>query len=229
MVPTLLAPVVPSEIIADEPLPYNIYLANKTLLAHRNEKLSAPDRLEILRQQGWRIIDDVIPENALPLQDAAQQLEFQPAVLMTPLPPQPLADSTALIADDMRLTRRSLERLLRLEGVGNVIGADSGADAVTLFFQQHIHLVFLDIDMPGVDGIDALRQIKRWSPNTFVCLVTGVATVANLKLAQSYGLDTCLAKPINTYSLKKALALYTGIKQPSNTIPTVALGRPQIQ
>lgn len=228
MVPTLLAPVIPSEIIADEPLPYNIYLANKTLLAHRNEKISAPDRLNILRQQGWRIIDDMIPDNALPLAEASQQLEFQPEVLMTPLPAQPLAESTALIADDMRLTRRSLERLLRLEGMRDVLGVDSGADAVTLFFQQHIHLVFLDIDMPGVDGIEALRQIKRWSPHTFVCLVTGVATVTNLKLAQSYGLDTCLAKPINTQSLKKALALYTGIKQPVSSMPTVALGRPHI-
>lgn len=211
--PTWMAPVAPAEIVAGRPLPYRVFLADKTLLASSGQRYSDRGRLEILRRQGWRILadEDIVSDGALLPDEALSRMSSQPTVRLEPRQRAPVDKATALVADDMRLSRSALQRMLRYEGITEAHGAATGPQAVTSFFQHLPDIVFLDIDMPGLDGLAVLERIKSWSPDTFVALFTGAATRDNVTFAKSVGVDACLVKPINGNGLKRVLSQYSGL------------------
>jgi len=67
-----------------------------------------------------------------------------------------------------------------LEDAGYVVsGAKDGYEAVEMASQEAFALVFMDIALPGIDGVEAYRQIKSVNPGTPVIMMTGF-TVENL-------------------------------------------------
>jgi DNA-binding NarL/FixJ family response regulator len=79
---------------------------------------------------------------------------------------------TLLLADDHQLVRQSLISLLEHEGFEVVGEASDGRTAVRLVQELSPELAVLDMVMPGLNGIDAARQIQRVSPRTKSILVT---------------------------------------------------------
>lgn len=210
-----MVPVSGSDLVAGEPLPYQIYLANGVPLANRGQILTDPDQLEILRRQGWRGLtaEDPPRADALTPDEAAARMDRQVRACFQPQRRPPLSEALALVADDMSLSLKLLSRLLREQGLSRIAAAENGRQAVIQFFRQRPALAFLDIDMPGLDGIDVLKQIKSWSPDTFVCLVSGNATMVNVKVAKTYGVDAFLVKPISGLNLQRVLSLYANSTQ----------------
>lgn len=212
---TLMVPVSASEIVAGEPLPYPLYLANGVPLVKRGQILSDPEQLEILRSQGWRGLTAVEhpPANAITPEEAVSRMDQQAQARFQLRIRPALSEAMALLADDMSLSLKLLSRLLRDQGINRIITAESGSQAVIQFFRQRPDLVFLDIDMPGLDGIDVLKQVKSWSPETFVCLVSGNATMVNVKVAKTYGVNAFLVKPISGLNLQRVLSLYVALTE----------------
>ncbi|MBV5307817.1 response regulator transcription factor [Chromatium okenii] len=209
---TLMAPAIALDIIAGEPMPYNLYLANGVPLVSKGQIFDDDDQLEILRRQGWRMLNadntTNVPPNAVTPEDAALFMDQQQRVRFQFRPRIPLKEAIALVADDMSLSLKLLVRLLREKQLSKIIEADNGRQALVQFFRQRPYLVFLDIEMPGLDGMDVLKQIKSWSPETFVCLVSGNATMVNVKTAKTYGVDAFLVKPISGLNLQRVLSIY---------------------
>ena len=108
----------------------------------------------------------------------------------------------------MKLIRQLLIRMLKKKGVSKIDEVDSGRKAVSHFFRYRPHIDFLDIDMPGMDGLAALKQIKEWSPGTFVCMISANSTLLNVKEAKELGVDAFLVKPINALNLHRILSIY---------------------
>ncbi|HVR30595.1 MAG TPA: response regulator transcription factor [Thermoanaerobaculia bacterium] len=79
---------------------------------------------------------------------------------------------TLLLADDHQLVRQSLISLLEHEGFEVVGEASDGRTAVRLVQELNPEIAVLDMVMPGLNGIDAARQIQRASPRTKSILVT---------------------------------------------------------
>lgn len=80
---------------------------------------------------------------------------------------------TIVVADDQMLTREGLRTILDLEDDFEVIGvAKNGEEACELAESLLPDLVLLDIQMPVMDGISALKRIKRSCPNIFVLILT---------------------------------------------------------
>jgi|SRR6187200_2150421 two-component system response regulator DegU len=81
----------------------------------------------------------------------------------------------ALIVDDHPVTREGLRTLLELSGEDAVIvvgEAGSGEEAVAQVLQLEPDVVFMDVRMPGISGIEATKQIRKANPGTKVILIT---------------------------------------------------------
>lgn len=78
-----------------------------------------------------------------------------------------------IIADDQMLTREGLRTILDLEDDFEVIGlARNGVEACELTAKLRPDLVMMDIQMPIMDGISALKQIKKSNPDTFILILS---------------------------------------------------------
>jgi two-component system response regulator AtoC len=103
---------------------------------------------------------------------------------------------TVLIVDDEELTLRTLSRGLRQEGF-EVFTAGSGEDALRLFQQEKPDLTVLDIVLPGLDGVEVLRQIKQNSPTSIVIMMSAYHLVDRAVEAMKLGAYDYLIKPFH--------------------------------
>ena len=85
-----------------------------------------------------------------------------------------------LILDDEALTLRTISRALRDEGF-DVFVAMTGEEALEIFARERPELAMLDIVLPGIDGIEVLRQIKRTAPQTIVVMMSASTPSVRMK------------------------------------------------
>jgi two-component system nitrogen regulation response regulator NtrX len=100
-----------------------------------------------------------------------------------------------LVVDDEKNIRRTLGMILRPEGF-EVLEAESGEEALGLFGDEGTDLVILDVQLPGVSGIETLRSIRRSDPEALVVMISGHATVATAVEATREGAFDFLEKPL---------------------------------
>jgi CheY-like chemotaxis protein/anti-sigma regulatory factor (Ser/Thr protein kinase) len=118
-----------------------------------------------------------------------------------PLSGEPL---DILIVDDVALNRDLLHRLLAADG-HRITEAADGAAALTATSQRRFDLVMLDIEMPGMNGLDVCRKIRAGQgPNraTRIVALTGYAFESDVAQAMAAGMNAHLAKPIMVGALR---------------------------
>jgi len=81
---------------------------------------------------------------------------------------------TAIVVDDEKLNREVMTAHLSAAGCDVVGTAADGPEAVQLFREARPDFVLLDINMPGLNGIDVLRAIKEDEPSAYVVMMTAV-------------------------------------------------------
>lgn len=115
--------------------------------------------------------------------------------------------SRILIVDDDRLMLTLLVGVLRQEGFVHVDRASSGKEALAKFLQNRPDIVFMDIEMPDLNGIDTLKAIKEFGVVTQVIMVTATPTAQNVKAAQEAGAAGFLVKPVSPAKVAEAVKL----------------------
>ena len=103
---------------------------------------------------------------------------------------------SVLVVDDEDLTLRTISRGLRDEGF-DVYTANSGEDALRVFADEKPDLTLLDIVMPGMDGVDVLRQIKQSTPAAIVLMMSAYRMVDRAVDAMKLGAYDYLIKPFH--------------------------------
>jgi two-component system response regulator AtoC len=103
---------------------------------------------------------------------------------------------SVLIVDDEALTLRTMSRGLREEGF-EVFTASSGEEALKIFAAEKPDLTLLDIVLPGVDGVEVLRQIKAANPKSIVLMMSAYHMVDRAVEAMKLGAYDYLIKPFH--------------------------------
>jgi two-component system nitrogen regulation response regulator NtrX len=112
-----------------------------------------------------------------------------------------MAGEHILIVDDEPAIRTALRGVLEDEGY-RVTAVPGGPDALAALAEDGHDLVFLDIWMPGLDGLETLTEIKRLRPDVMVVMISGHGTIETALKAARLGAYDFVEKPL---SLEKTL------------------------
>ena len=100
-----------------------------------------------------------------------------------------------LLIDDEVLFLKALRR--QLKGQGYVVhGAQSGPDGLEIVQREHVDVAVVDLDMPPMNGLDTIREIKRLAPGVECVLLTGRGTLEAAEDAFKVGASDYFEKPI---------------------------------
>jgi two-component system response regulator HydG len=108
---------------------------------------------------------------------------------------------TILVVDDETSQRELLEMVLSEEGY-SVETASNGEEAVKIISDRFYNLVVMDLKMPGMGGLQALKEIKQISPTVQVLIITAYASVDSAVDAMRSGALNYLTKPVDLEELK---------------------------
>ena len=100
-----------------------------------------------------------------------------------------------LIADDSKFMRSYLKQALQKQGYRNFVEATNGEEAITLYRLIKPELVLLDITMPKIDGLTALKEIMGINPEAKVIMCSALSTNANMTEALRLGASDFVVKP----------------------------------
>lgn len=113
-----------------------------------------------------------------------------------------------------------LLRALVEEAGGTVtITATDGEGAVEAFRRERPELVFLDLFMPKMNGLEALRAIRRLDPEAFVVVISADTPMDCIEEARALGAQAFLIKPIGLAQIRALLERYDRLRRPHRGSP----------
>ena len=112
-----------------------------------------------------------------------------------------------LIVDDSGMSRRTLRKILEAEG--HVIAeAEEGMVALERYFIDRPDLVFLDLTMTGMYGIDVLKKLREIDPQARVIIASADIQVSTKQMVEEGGASAFVSKP---FTSEKVLATLHGV------------------
>ena len=115
-----------------------------------------------------------------------------------------------LIVDDSSVMRKIVERSLRQSGleIGDVVEAGNGIEALAAVRESPFDLILSDINMPGMDGIEFLRQLStvEGGKGTPVVIVTTEGSESRVVEALSIGAKGYIRKPFTPDKIKESVS-----------------------
>lgn len=114
-----------------------------------------------------------------------------------------------LVVDDQFGDREMLKKILE-DKEYRVATARDGAEAIEMVKEKHYDIIFLDVGLPDMDGIQTFERVKKIDPRATVIMMTGYTEEDWVKRAITTGAYTCLHKP---FDAEKVIALVESIAQ----------------
>lgn len=113
--------------------------------------------------------------------------------------PQEDPRATVLVVDDDPTVREVVRRYLVRDGL-RVLEAADGADALVLAAREHPDLIVLDLMLPGIDGLDVCRHLRRTS-TVPILMLTALGEESDRVVGLEYGADDYVVKPFSPREL----------------------------
>jgi two-component system chemotaxis response regulator CheY len=118
-----------------------------------------------------------------------------------------MSEVRTLIVDDSSVMRKIVERSLRQAGLDTllVFEAGSGIDGLELLKAEHVDLILSDINMPSMDGLEFLRQVRaqNLAPGVPVVMITTESSEEHVKQAILAGAQGYIRKPFTPEQVKE--------------------------
>jgi len=101
-----------------------------------------------------------------------------------------------LVIDDDEGMCETLSDILEVTGYEVTI-ANDGYQALEVAKEKKIDISLIDIKMPGINGVETFKEMKKFSPDTYVIMMTAYAVEDLIEEAIQEGVNTILYKPLN--------------------------------
>lgn len=111
---------------------------------------------------------------------------------------------TVLIVDDQQGIRMLLKEVFTKEGY-LAITAGSGLEALEKVQQDSPDLVLLDMKIPGMDGIEILKRLKKSNPNIHVLMMTAYGELDLIRESINWGAAHYFTKPFDVFEVRDAV------------------------
>ena len=117
-----------------------------------------------------------------------------------------------MVVDDTSVSRMLLVDSLNEIGIKNIALAGDGEQALQSMMASPCHIVFSDMNMPKMNGLQLLKALREYGPTRQCCfiLVTGKGDRAMIEEGKKFGLNNFLAKPFTTATLKATIEAVVG-------------------
>jgi two-component system response regulator HydG len=111
--------------------------------------------------------------------------------------------ASILVVDDLWSMRLTLGGILE-DKEHNVVIVEDGYQAIEEVRRNHFDAIFMDIRMPGINGVETFREVKKLDPKVAVIMMTAYSVEDLVKEALEEGAYTCIHKP---FDMEKVLTL----------------------
>ena len=115
---------------------------------------------------------------------------------------------TVLVADDNDVAQRLCRRVLEKAGY-SVLIAEDGLQAVEMALNKRPAMILMDVAMPGIDGIEAMKRIKAEIPNQPIVIASAHSMASDRERFLAAGADDILSKPFRLADLVAIVAKLT--------------------
>ncbi len=110
-----------------------------------------------------------------------------------------------MIVDDAAFMRMMIKNTLTKNGFSDFVEAQDGAEAVEKYDAEKPDMVFMDITMPNMDGLQALKKIKEGNPDARIVMCTAMGQQSMVVEAIKYGAKDFIVKPFNAERIVEAV------------------------
>lgn len=111
----------------------------------------------------------------------------------------------ALIVDDDPILRDILHKMVVSEGVDDVVEAHSGSQGLELWETQSPGIIFLDVQLPDMSGLDILKKIRETDSRVYIVVVTGHVSVNTVQEIVKFKADQYIVKPLDQQRIHQAI------------------------
>ena len=112
-----------------------------------------------------------------------------------------------LVCDDDKEIVDAIDIYLSQEGY-HILKAYDGLQAIEIMKKEEVHLILLDIKLPEMNGIDALKEIRKFDQDIPIIMQSAYAFENDMEAARQAGSNGFVTKPINIKELKSVLSSF---------------------
>jgi excisionase family DNA binding protein len=162
----------------------------------------AAQYLKVAKPTLYRLLED----GKIPAFKVGNQWRFTKELIDKWLWDQLPKKKNVLVVDDEKLVSMDLRKIITSEG-HDVITTQSGIDAARVIEDSNIDLVFLDLMLPDITGVEVLKEIKNTKSNLPVVIITGYPDSEVMNQALELGPISVLKKPFNREQIRDLLKI----------------------
>ena len=115
-----------------------------------------------------------------------------------------------MLVDDAAFMQMMIKNTLTQQGYTDIVEAQDGAEAVTKFAEENPDLVFMDITMPNMDGLQALKKIKENHPDAKIVMCTAMGQETMVLDAIKSGAKDFIVKPFTPERIAETAQKFLG-------------------